>query len=164
VRARFRDPDAEARHCVELINGVLGDLPGVTTAVHLCRRNKGRQGWVGAGGYDAIMEPLRALAVDQLMLEFTIPAAGDTRCLRDLPEGVRVGLGCVDCRAAVIDTPEVIVARVEKALEHISPARLVLAPDCGFAPGNAAEIPVDEAWEKLRNMALAARVLRERHG
>jgi 5-methyltetrahydropteroyltriglutamate--homocysteine methyltransferase len=164
VREKFKDPDEEAMHCVSLINGVFEGVTGVRRAVHLCRRNKGRKGWVGEGSYDAIMGPLSALDVDQLMMEFTIPVAGDMRCLRDLPERVHVGLGCVDCRGEVIDSPEVIVERVEKALAHVAKERLALTPDCGFAPGNAADIPVDEAYQKLRNMAVAARVLRERHG
>jgi 5-methyltetrahydropteroyltriglutamate--homocysteine methyltransferase len=98
------------------------------------------------------------------MMEFTIPAAGDMRCLRELPEHVRVGLGCVDCRGAIVDDPETIVERVEKAMLHVKKERITLAPDCGFAPGNAAEIPIDEAYAKLRNMSRAARILRGRHG
>ena len=49
------------------------------------------------------------------MMEFTIPAAGDMRCLRELPDSVNIGLGCVDCRGEVIDAPETIVRRVEQA-------------------------------------------------
>lgn len=163
VRKKFQDADAEAMHCVSLINAVFGGVEGVTKAVHLCRRNKGRRGWVGEGSYDAIMPALRALDVDQLMMEFTIPAAGDTRCLRELPERVNIGLGCVDCRGEVIDEPETIVKRVEQAMEHVDRRRITLAPDCGFAPGNAADIPIDEAYLKLRNMARAAAILREKH-
>jgi 5-methyltetrahydropteroyltriglutamate--homocysteine methyltransferase len=164
VRRTLADPDREAMHCVDLINRVVSGVTGVTTAVHLCRRNKGRKGWVGEGSYDAIMEPLRRLEVDQLMMEFTIPAAGDMRCLSDLPERFKIGLGCVDCRGEVVDPPDVIVARVEKAMDHVGKERIVLAPDCGFAPGNAADIPIDEAYQKLRNMSVAARRLREKYG
>ncbi len=163
VRAKTQDPDAEAMRCATLINRVFEGIEGVVRSVHLCRRNKGRRGWVGEGAYDAIMPALRALSVDQLMMEFTIPAAGDTRCLRDLPEHVGIGLGCVDCRGEVIDEPSTIVGRVEQAMEHVDKGRITLAPDCGFAPGNAADIPVDEAFQKLRNMALAAEILRARH-
>ena len=134
-------------HCVSLINAVFAASRGIDQAVHLCRRNKGRRGWVGEGSYDPIMPALQALDVDQLMMEFTIPVAGDMRCLRALPERVSIGLGCVDCRGEVIDAPETIVARVEHALEHVAKERIVLAPDCGFAPGNAADIPLDEAYE-----------------
>lgn len=164
VRAKFDDADAEAMHCVSLINRVFEGITGVNKAVHLCRRNKGRKGWVGEGSYDPIMPALKALDVDQLMMEFTIPAAGDTRCLRELPERVNIGLGCVDCRGEVIDAPDTIVQRVEQAMEHVAKERITLAPDCGFAPGNAADIPVDEAYQKLRNMARAAAILRARHG
>jgi 5-methyltetrahydropteroyltriglutamate--homocysteine methyltransferase len=110
------------------------------------------------------MPVLQALDIDQLMMEFTIPVAGDTRCLRALPERITVGLGCVDCRGDVIDQPDTIVERVEHALEHVACERIVLAPDCGFAPGNAADIPLDESYAKLRNMVVAARKLRQRHG
>lgn len=163
VRKEFADADAEAMHCVSLVNRVFDGVEGVTKAVHLCRRNKGRKGWVGQGSYDAIMPALRALDVDQLMMEFTIPAAGDTRCLRELPEHVNIGLGCVDCRGEVIDEPDTIVKRVEQAMEHVDMKRITLAPDCGFAPGNAADIPVDEAYLKLRNMTRAAEILRKKH-
>jgi 5-methyltetrahydropteroyltriglutamate--homocysteine methyltransferase len=164
VRAKFQDADAEAMHCVSLINRVFEGVKGVTKGVHLCRRNKGRKGWIGEGSYDAIMPALKALDVDQLMMEFTIPAAGDTRCLRELPESVNIGLGCVDCRGEVVDEPSVIVARVEQAMEHVDKRRSTLAPDCGFAPGHAADIPVDEAFAKLQNMVLAADILRAKHG
>ena len=164
IRETFEDADAEAMHCVQLINRVFAGVTGTTRAVHLCRRNKGRRGWVGEGSYDAIMPALRALDVDQLMMEFTIPVAGDTRCLRELPEHFSIGLGCVDCRGDVIDSPDTIIQRVEHAMQHVAKERIVLAPDCGFAPGNAADIPLDEAYVKLRNMVVAARTLRDRHG
>lgn len=163
VRKTFADPDQEAMFAVDLINEVFEPFSGFVKAVHLCRRNKGRKGWVGSGSYERIMTPLSSLKVDQLMMEFTIPAAGDMKCLRDLPKSFRIGLGCVDCRGEVVDSPETIVKRVEMALEHVGKERIVLAPDCGFAPGNAADIPVDEAYAKLRNMARAARLLRERY-
>ena len=104
------------------------------------------------------------LKIDRYLMEFTIPAAGELDVLRELPDTATVGLGCVDCRGEVIDTPETIVDRVERALEFVRPDQISLNPDCGFAPGSAAEIPVDEAYAKLINEARAAEILRERHG
>jgi 5-methyltetrahydropteroyltriglutamate--homocysteine methyltransferase len=98
------------------------------TAIHLCRRNKARQGWVGEGGYAPILDHLGRLTVKQYMLEFAIPAAGDFAVLRDLPADRQIGLGCVDCRGEHIDTPEEIVARVEKALQYVAPERISLHP------------------------------------
>lgn len=79
-----------------------------------------------------------------------------------MPDDSLIGLGCVECRFEHVDTPEQIVARVEEAMSFVEPERLSLNPDCGFAPGLASEIPLEEAYLKLRNEAEAARRLRER--
>ncbi|MBI3693772.1 MAG: cobalamin-independent methionine synthase II family protein, partial [Acidobacteria bacterium] len=162
VRREYRNPQAEMDLCVELLNEIVDGFDDLWIAIHLCRRNKARRGWVGEGGYEPILEHLRRLRVNQYMLEFAIPVAGDYAVLRELPETAAIGLGCVDCRGEHIDTPEEIVARVEKALQFVAPERLTLHPDCGFAPGSAAEIPIDEAYRKLCNEVEAARRLRAR--
>ncbi len=164
VRAKFADPEAEMTRAVDWINQIVEGVSGVTLAVHVCRRNWGRRGWGAAGGYEAILPHLRRLKVKQLLLEFSIPVAGDVAVLRELPEDIDVGLGCVDVRFPEIDTPEAIEARVRKALDHVAPRRLTLNPDCGFAPGKDHEIPLEEAYAKLKNLAEAARRLRASHG
>ncbi|MBI4550956.1 MAG: cobalamin-independent methionine synthase II family protein [Candidatus Latescibacteria bacterium] len=163
VRQQYDDPDHEADYCVGLLNDIIEGVEGVTLAIHLCRRNRGREGWVGEGGYGPIIPQLRRLKVHQYVMEFTIPAAGDLAVLRELPGDTTVGLGCVDCRSEHIDTPEEVAGRVERALQYLPPERVALNPDCGFAPGNAADIPIDEAYAKLRNEALAAEMLREKY-
>lgn len=164
VRTRFKNPDGEADLCVDLFNRIVDGIDGITRAIHLCRRNKGRAGWVGEGGYEPILQALKRLRVDQYVMEFTIPVSGDLSVLRQLPGDRQVGLGCVDCRGEVVDSVEEIVGRVEEALQYLRPEQVLLNPDCGFAPGNAADIPIDEAYEKLCNEAGAAQVLREKYG
>ena len=164
VRGSYEKPDQEVDLCVDLLNQIVDGVDGLAVAVHLCRRNKGRAGWVGQGGYGPILPALMRLNVDQYVMEFTVPAAGDMDVLEQIPKDRQVGLGCVDCRSPDIDPVAGIVHRVEKALEFLRPEQIVLNPDCGFAPGNAAEIPVEEAFAKLRNEASAARQLRERYG
>lgn len=164
VRAGYSDATGELEYAVDLINRVVDGVEDARLAVHLCRRNKGRAGWVGEGGYDAILPALAKLDVDLLMLEYAIPVAGDKKVLADLPERFEIGLGCVDCRGETIDTPEAIVARVEDALRFVPAERLWLHPDCGFAPGSAADIPLDEAYAKLCAEARAAEILRGRAG
>lgn len=164
VRRQYDDPDREVDYCVGLLNNIIEGVDGVTIAIHLCRRNRGRDGWVGEGGYGPIIPALQRLKVDQYMMEFSIPVAGDFDVLRRLPEHTTAGIGCVDVRGEHVDTPGEIVARVERALEHLPPERIALNPDCGFAPGNAAEIPIDEAYAKLSNEAKAAAILREKYG
>ncbi len=162
IRRRHADPDAEIALAVDLTNAVLGGITGITRAIHLCRRNKGRAGWIGEGGYEPLLPALQQLDVDQYVLEFTIPVAGELAVLAQLSPDRTIGLGCVDCRGEVVDSVETIVGRVERALEYLPPERLELNPDCGFAPGNSADIPLDEAYAKLTNEAEAARRLRER--
>lgn len=164
VRAKFADPEGEMSRAVDMLNRIVDGVKGVTLAVHLCRRNWGRRGWGAAGGYEAILKHIQQLKVEQLMMEFSIPVAGDVAVLKELPESVKIGLGCVDVRFPEIDTTEQIVERVEKALQHIAADRIMLNPDCGFAPGKDHEIPLDEAYQKLKSEAAAGRVLRERYG
>ena len=164
VRASYAEPEAEMEYCVDMLNRIVDGVDGIRVALHLCRRNRGRAGWGGEGGYEPILPALRELNFDMVMLEFAVPAAGDKRVLGELPERIDIGLGCVDCRSPHIDTPDEIVERVKEALEFVSPERITLHPDCGFAPGSAADIPIDEAYLKLRNEALAAQRLREEYG
>jgi 5-methyltetrahydropteroyltriglutamate--homocysteine methyltransferase len=162
VRSQYAEPRRELDLAVELLNDVLTGFDDLHTAIHLCRRNKARAGWVGEGGYGPILEHLGRLTVKQYMLEFAIPVAGDFAVLKDLPAGRGIGLGCVDCRGEQIDTPEQIAGRVETALAYVAAERLTLHPDCGFAPGSAADIPIDEAYQKLCNESAAAELLRTR--
>ena len=160
----FDDPDTDLDFLVECLNGVVQGVTGITIAVHVCRFNRGRKGWTNEGGYEPILPALNRLQVQQLTLEYSIPVAGDMRVLRDLDGDKQLALGCVDCRSAKVDTPEEIAARVERAMEFVPKERLLLAPDCGFAPAMGGLIPLDEAYVKLKNDAKAAEILRQRHG
>lgn len=163
VRASYGQPEAELDYCVDMLNRIVDGVEGIRLALHLCRRNRGRAGWAGEGGYETILPALQELNFDMLMLEFAMPAAGDKAVLAQIPERMDIGLGCVDCRNPHIDSVDEIVQRVEQALEFVAPERITLHPDCGFAPGSAADIPLDEAYLKLQNEALAAGRLREKY-
>jgi 5-methyltetrahydropteroyltriglutamate--homocysteine methyltransferase len=47
-------------------------------------------------------------------------------------------------------------------LTRVDKSRVTLNPDCGFAPGSAAKVDIDEVYLKLRSEAQAARTLRAR--
>lgn len=160
IRAKFADPEGEMAHAVDWLNAMLDGVTGVTLAVHVCRRNWGRRGWGASGGYEPILHHLKRLKADQLLLEYAIPVAGDVAVLAQLPAQVKIGLGCVDVRFPEIDSPEQIIDRVQKALAHVAPERITLNPDCGFAPGKDHEIPLEEAYAKLKSLGEAARRLR----
>ena len=160
-RAEFDDPQYEMDLAAAKINEVIDGVDGIRLAMHLCRRNWGRGGWGAEGGYEPIIDTLKKVKVDQYVMEFSIPAAGDVAILKEMPEDSLIGLGSVECRFEGIDTPKQIVARVEEAMKYVEPERISLNPDCGFSPGKEAYAPLDEAYAKLKNEAEAARRLRE---
>ncbi len=163
IRSQYQNPENEASYSIDVLNRITDGINGIKLALHLCRRNKGRSGWIAEGGYTPIIPFLNDLQFDMIMFEFAIPVAGDKSVFLELDERFDIGLGCVDCRGVHIDTPEEIVDRVEQALEFVAPERVMLHPDCGFAPGSAAEIPIDEAYQKIRNEVIAAEILRSKY-
>jgi 5-methyltetrahydropteroyltriglutamate--homocysteine methyltransferase len=166
VRRQYEDPDRAADFAVDMDNQVVDGISGVQLAVHLCRRAGARARGEAdhRGGYDPILRQLGRLKVGHITMEFTSPGAGDMSVFKQLPEQVEIGLGCVSCQPGQIDSVETIVQRVETAIKHVSPSRITLNPDCGFAPGSAAEVSLDEVYIKLKNEVAAANRLREKYG
>jgi len=162
VRAQYSDPDAAAAFAVDRINELVDGISGIKLAVHLCRRagarSRGEQSH--AGGYEPIIDHLNRLKVHQLTMEFTAPQAGDMSVFRELRTDLEIGLGCLDVTPGRIDSEETIASRVRQALKHLTPERITLNPDCGFAPGSGAVVSMDEAYRKLCNQSEAARLLR----
>jgi 5-methyltetrahydropteroyltriglutamate--homocysteine methyltransferase len=166
VRARYPDADAAADFAVDMNNQMVAGIDDIKLAVHLCRRAgarvRGEQ--QHQGGYDPIISQLNKLKVNHLTMEFTAPGAGDMSVFAQLREDFEIGLGCVNCHPGQIDSAEVIVQRVESALQFVAPERITLNPDCGFAPGSAAVVSIDEVYTKLKNEVEAACRLREKYG
>jgi 5-methyltetrahydropteroyltriglutamate--homocysteine methyltransferase len=165
VRTSYDDPDRAADFAVDMDNQVVADFEDVRLAVHLCRRAGARARGESQhqGGYDSIMPQLRKLDVGHITMEFTTPGSGEMSVFRELPEDVEIGLGCVSCLPGEVDSADTIVARVEQALEYVAPERITLNPECGFAPGSAAKVSIDEVYTKLKNEVEAARRLRDKH-
>jgi len=163
VRGQFPDPDAAADFAVEMVNAIVDTRQKTRFAVHLCRRAGARvRGEANhAGSYERILDQLNRLNVDHLTMEFTAPSAGDMAVLKRLRGDFEIGLGCVSVMPGEIDAPASIAARVRRAAQFLEPGRMVLNPDCGFAPGSGAPVSIDEAYRKLCNMVAAAAMLRE---
>lgn len=167
VRLQYKNADAAADFSVEMVNQLVEGAPkNVKLAVHLCRRAGARVRGEAQfqGGYDPILKQLNTLKVHHLTMEFTAPGVGDMAVFKKLREDFEIGLGCVSVAPGQIDAPEVIVKRVKQALQFLSPERIVLNPDCGFAPGSGAKVDIDEAYQKICNEVAAARMLREAVG
>lgn len=165
VRSGYKNPDQAADFAVDMDNQVVADFEDVRLAVHLCRRAGARARGEAQhqGSYAPIMKQLKKLRVGHITMEFTTPGSGEMSVLRELSENVDIGLGVVSTLPGEVDSPETIVARVERALEHVAPERITLNPECGFAPGSAAKVDIDEVYTKLKNQVAAARILREKY-
>ncbi|HET6582310.1 MAG TPA: cobalamin-independent methionine synthase II family protein [Nannocystaceae bacterium] len=168
VRASHDDPDAAAGFAVDAVNELVVGLDASTRprlCVHLCRRAGARVRGEArhSGGYAPIIAAVNRLRVDEVTMEFSDEVAGDVAVLARLRPDLDVGLGCVGVTPGRIDDAATIVARVERALQHVDARRIGLNPDCGFAPGSGAKVDLDEVYEKLRNEVAAAAILRERH-
>jgi 5-methyltetrahydropteroyltriglutamate--homocysteine methyltransferase len=166
VRSRYDDPQRASDFAVDMDNQVVDGIDGVKLAVHLCRRAGARARGEAEhrGGYDPILKQLGRLKVDHITMEFTTPGSGEMSVFKELPDHVEVGLGCASCQPEQIDSADTIVDRVEMALEYLSPERITLNPDCGFAPGSSAEVSIDDVYVKLQNEVEAARRLRDKYG
>jgi len=162
VRKQYADPDGAAAFAVDMVNEVVGGIKGIEIAVHLCRRAgaRARGEHSHGGGYGPIIGHLNRLQVQHLTMEFTSPQAGDMAVFKELRPDFGIGLGCVDVTPGQIDSAETIAGRVKQALKHLPANRITLNPDCGFAPGSGAVVSIDEAYQKLRNEAEAAQMLR----
>ena len=166
VRRQYANADAAADFAVDMVNAVAEGSHGVRLAVHLCRRAGARARGEAEfqGGYDPIIAQLNRLQVHHLTMEFTAPGAGDMAVFRRLREDFEIGLGCISVTPGQIDAAETIAARVRQAMRYLAPERIVINPDCGFAPGSGAAVGIDEAYRKLCNEVAAARMLREELG
>ncbi|MBB73920.1 MAG: hypothetical protein CMJ75_05335 [Planctomycetaceae bacterium] len=152
------DIGRDLTHAIDAINCVCAGLE-VETHLHCCHSVSKRHSDV-QGNYQPILPRLTALQVDQLNLEFAYPDTGDVADLKHVPEHFRVGMGVVDVRKERLPSVAEIADLARRGLVHLAPERIVLNPDCGFAPDAGEPPTLDEAYTKLCRLVAAARQLR----
>ncbi len=161
--ATRRDPTEELSYALELMNQTVKGVSGVKVGVHVCRGNwSRREDVLLKGNYGPLLPYLMEMKVDQLVLEFATPRAGELKVFKEYGDEKELGLGVVNPRSPEVEPPELIIKRVEEALRFFDPSRIYLNPDCGF--GTFAERPVNDAKTasaKLRSISQAAKRLRE---
>ena len=161
-----RDPTEELEMAVDLMNQVVHGIDGVKFGVHVCRGNWSRKEEVLLkGNYGPILPYLMEMEVDQLVLEFATPRAGEMEVFKEYKNKKEIGLGVVNPRTDQVEAPEEIVERVKEALNYFEPEQVYLNPDCGF--GTFAERPMNTpqtAYLKLKSVAKAAEILRKEYG
>lgn len=143
-------PDAARRYAIGAINRALAGIDG-PTALHLCFgyayvvKDK-------PGGYSFLPE-LASCDAQQISIEAAQPKL-DPVILKDL-SGKQIIYGVLDLGTHAVETPNEVAERIRRALKHIAPERLIIAPDCGMK-----YLPRDMAFGKLKAMCDGAALVR----
>jgi 5-methyltetrahydropteroyltriglutamate--homocysteine methyltransferase len=143
-------PEPAREYGVEALNRALQSVDG-TTCVHICF------GYAALihqrpEGYSFLPE-LSGTPCRQVSIE-TAQSNLDCSILEALADKT-ILLGVLDLSSNDVETVEVIKHRVRRALHHVDPKRVILAPDCGMKYLSRAA-----AFGKLANMCRAAAELR----
>lgn len=157
---------AELGFARELINAVVAGFPRERIALHMCRGN-----WTPdesaalSGDYTPLIETLSGLQVGSLLLELCTPRSGEMEILRAIPDDIRIGVGVCNQKQAHIESLEEVLSKGERAIQLFGKDRVLFTPDCGFATFADNPLASEQiAEEKLKVIAAASNVLRQRHG
>lgn len=147
-------PEKARQYGLAALNRALEGVQG-TTCVHICF------GYAAVihtrpSGYSFLPE-LAGCSCKQVSIE-TAQSHLDTKVLREL-KGKQILVGCLDLSDMNVEAPETVADRIRRALEHVAPEQVILAPDCGMK-----YLPRDVARGKLQSMVQAAQQLRREYG
>jgi 5-methyltetrahydropteroyltriglutamate--homocysteine methyltransferase len=156
-RQRGNDPDRLLDLSIEMDNAVIGDHPGITFGLHLCRGNN-QSKFYAAGDYGPITKVFRNTKFQRFLLEYDDERSGGFEPLRQVPADRTVVLGLVSSKKPNLESKDELKKRIKAASAFVELERLALSPQCGFAStieGNAVTVADQEA--KLRLVAETAR-------
>ncbi|MGD1211979.1 MAG: uroporphyrinogen decarboxylase family protein [Candidatus Acidiferrales bacterium] len=143
-------PEKARQYAVTALNRALDGVSG-TTAVHLCF------GYAAIvhqrpTGYSFLPE-LGDTKANQISIE-TAQSSLDCSILEKL-RGKTIILGVLDLSSNHVETPEVVAARIRRALPFVDADRMIVAPDCGMK-----YLSREAAFGKMKAMADGARIVR----
>ena len=118
---------------LDIFNSV-GDIPGVTFAVHVCKGNNMSQ-WIGAGGYETTAEAMfgRLTNFDVFLLEYDDERSGSFEPLAKAPDDKQIILGLVSSKTTTLEPVSDVVARIHEAARYTGLERLGVSTQCGFS-------------------------------
>lgn len=133
--------------------------------MHVCRGNWSKQEDVLlSGDYAKLLPALERMKIDQFVLEYATPRAGDIEVVGRALSDRELGLGVVNPRTDSVESVQYIVEKAEQALEFYQPQQLFLNTDCGFGCFASRSVNVEEvAFKKLCAIVEAAKSLRKRY-
>ena len=143
-------PEKAREYGLEALNRALEGVKG-TTAVHICF---GYAAIIHSrpSGYSFLPE-LAGCSCQQVSIE-AAQSNLDTAVLEKL-RGKKIMVGCIDLSDMTVETPQKVVERIRRALEHVKPEDVIVAPDCGMK-----YLPREVAFGKMKAMVEGAKILR----
>jgi 5-methyltetrahydropteroyltriglutamate--homocysteine methyltransferase len=147
-------PDKARQYGLKALNRALEGITG-TTAVHICF------GYAAViherpTGYSFLPE-LAQCSCSQVSLE-TAQSKLDCSVLASFDDK-KLMVGCIDLSDMNVETPQMVVDRIKRALPYVKKENIILAPDCGMK-----YLPREVADGKMRAMVEGARMLRAEYG
>jgi methionine synthase II (cobalamin-independent) len=134
------DTDRYLERGIEMDNTVIGNFPGITFGIHLCRGNQGSR-WLASGGYEPIARTVfRRIRAERLLLEYDDARSGSFEPLKEVPEDKHVVLGLITTKHAHLESMDELESRIREASRFVPLERLAVSPQCGFSSsmiGNA---------------------------
>ncbi len=156
-RKRGNDPDRLLDRCIELDNAVIGDHPGITFGIHLCRGNN-QSKYYASGGYDPITSVFSRTRFDRFLLEYDDERSGGFEPLKHVPEDRTVVLGLITSKKPELESKGELKQRIEDASKYVPLERLALSSQCGFASTEEGNLLTPEQQAaKLRLVTETAR-------
>ena len=156
-RQRGNDPDKLIDVCIEMDNAIIGDHPGITFGMHICRGNN-QSKFYASGDYEPISRIFSKTHFHRFLLEYDDSRSGGFEPLRHVPEDRFVVLGLVTTKKPRLEIHAELLQRMDEASKFIPLERLALSPQCGFAStmeGN--HISFEDQRHKLELVASVAR-------
>jgi 5-methyltetrahydropteroyltriglutamate--homocysteine methyltransferase len=121
----------DAKWAHEPVNMVLNAIQG-EKALHLCFGNYGGQS-IQKGFWRCLIEFFNQLNVDHLVLEFARRGYEELEVFKGLKPEIALGIGVVDIKDNVVETPDLVAQRLESAIKVLGADRVKwIHPDCGF--------------------------------
>jgi len=146
-------PEKARQYGLKALNRALEGVKG-ETAVHICF---GYAAIIHARpeGYSFLPE-FAGCACSQVSIE-TAQSKLDCSVLVNL-KTKKIMVGVIDLSDMSIETPQTVVERAQRALKHMKPENMILAPDCGMK-----YLPREVADGKLKALVEGARLLRAQY-
>ncbi|NMO91451.1 hypothetical protein [Actinomycetospora sp. TBRC 11914] len=144
---------------VETLNRALEGVDALRI-FHICHLASGAPIGITpyAGFHELVANELDVDAVEYAFAETGFPS-DDAALWSRYPSDKGLGVGCIDIKRLVVETPDAVVAGVRKILEHVPAERVHLTTDCGMF-----SLPRPLARAKLVSMTEAAARLRAEVG